>query len=99
MLPSLALSNVALAFASGSSTTSAALGHNAHIVSVNDVYGGMFCYIARVAATLQNLQSTFLDLENASDWEILTPSALTQRSCRSRARRIPFFGWCISLGS
>ncbi|KAF5324200.1 hypothetical protein D9619_011156 [Psilocybe cf. subviscida] len=69
-----AQSNVALAFSSGSSTTSAvlsALGPNAHIVSVNDVYGGTFRYISRVASTLQGLQSTFLDLENASDDEIL----------------------------
>ena len=64
----------ALAFASGSATTATvlqALGPNAHIVSVNDVYGGTFRYMTRVAAENQGLETTFLDLENASDDEII----------------------------
>ncbi|CAA7268584.1 unnamed protein product [Cyclocybe aegerita] len=64
----------ALAFASGSSTTATvlqSLGPNAHIVSVNDVYGGTFRYIRRVAAENQGLEATFLDLENASDEDII----------------------------
>ncbi|KAF8960464.1 Cys/Met metabolism PLP-dependent enzyme-domain-containing protein [Flammula alnicola] len=63
-----------LAFASGSSTTATvlqSLGPNAHIVSVNDVYGGTFRYIRRVAAENQGLEATFLDLETAGDDEIL----------------------------
>jgi cystathionine gamma-lyase len=41
----------AVAFASGSATTATvlqALGPNAHIVSVNDVYGGTFRYVPEV---------------------------------------------------
>ena len=63
-----------MAFASGSATTATvlqSLGPNAHIISVNDVYGGTFRYIRRVAAENQGLESTFMDLENSSDDEIL----------------------------
>ena len=63
-----------MAFASGSATTATvlqALGPNAHIVSVNDVYGGTFRYMRRVAAENQGLETTFLDLENAGEDEIL----------------------------
>ncbi|CCL99784.1 uncharacterized protein FIBRA_01806 [Fibroporia radiculosa] len=59
-----------LAFASGSSTTATvlqSLGPNAHIVSVNDVYGGTFRYMTRVAAENQGIETTFVDLENADD--------------------------------
>ncbi|KAH8117193.1 Cys/Met metabolism PLP-dependent enzyme-domain-containing protein [Phellopilus nigrolimitatus] len=55
-----------LAFASGSATTATvlqALGTDAHVLSVNDVYGGTFRYMTKVS----NLQTTFLDLENESD--------------------------------
>ncbi|PPQ68544.1 hypothetical protein CVT26_003353 [Gymnopilus dilepis] len=64
-----------LAFASGSATTATvlqALGPNAHIVSVNDVYGGTFRYIRRVAAENQGLEATFFDLESATDEEIVS---------------------------
>ncbi|KAF8198494.1 Cys/Met metabolism PLP-dependent enzyme-domain-containing protein [Pholiota molesta] len=64
----------ALAFASGSATTATvlqALGPNSHIVSVNDVYGGTFRYIRRVASENQGLEATFLDLETAGDDEII----------------------------
>lgn len=63
-----------MAFASGSATTATvlqSLGQNAHIVSVNDVYGGTFRYIRRVAAENQGLEATFLDMENAGDDVIL----------------------------
>ncbi|KAL9710053.1 cystathionine gamma-lyase cys3 [Leucoagaricus gongylophorus] len=59
----------ALAFASGSSTTATvlqSLGPNAHVISVNDVYGGTFRYMSRVAKENQGLQTTFMDLENLS---------------------------------
>jgi cystathionine gamma-lyase len=65
----------ALAFASGSSTTATvlqSLGSNAHIISVNDVYGGTFRYMRQVAAENQGLETTFLDLENASDNEFIS---------------------------
>ncbi|EKM56844.1 uncharacterized protein PHACADRAFT_254186 [Phanerochaete carnosa HHB-10118-sp] len=59
-----------IAFASGSSTTATvlqSLGPNAHIISVNDVYGGTFRYMTRVAKINQGLETTFLDLENVDD--------------------------------
>jgi cystathionine gamma-lyase len=34
---------------------------------VNDVYGGTFRYMSRVASENQGLETTFLDLENADD--------------------------------
>ncbi|PPQ73504.1 hypothetical protein CVT24_007650 [Panaeolus cyanescens] len=64
-----------LAFASGSATTATvlqSLGPSSHIVSVNDVYGGTFRYIRRVASENQGLEATFLDLELATDDEILS---------------------------
>jgi cystathionine gamma-lyase len=63
----------ALAFASGSATTATvlqSLGHNAHIVSVNDVYGGTFRYMTRVAKENQGLETTFVDLENADEAQV-----------------------------
>lgn len=63
----------ALAFSSGSSaiaTVLQALGPNAHIVSMNVVYGGTFRYMTRVAQENQGLETTFMDLEHASDEEI-----------------------------
>ncbi|KAH9933880.1 Cys/Met metabolism PLP-dependent enzyme-domain-containing protein [Fomitopsis serialis] len=63
-----------LAFASGSATTATvlqSLGPDAHIVSVNDVYGGTFRYMSRVATENQGLQTTFVDLEGADDEAIL----------------------------
>ncbi|KIJ63873.1 hypothetical protein HYDPIDRAFT_112848 [Hydnomerulius pinastri MD-312] len=65
----------ALAFSSGSATTATILqsaGPNAHVVSVNDVYGGTFRYLRRVASETQGLESTFVDLENADDEAILS---------------------------
>ncbi|RDB17457.1 Cystathionine gamma-lyase [Hypsizygus marmoreus] len=63
-----------LAFSSGSATTATvlqSLGPAAHIVSVNDVYGGTFRYMNRVAAENQGLETTFLDLETADDETIV----------------------------
>jgi len=63
----------ALAFASGSATTATviqSLGHNAHIVSVNDVYGGTFRYMTRVAKENQGVETTFVDLENADEEQV-----------------------------
>ncbi|KAL6299606.1 Cys/Met metabolism PLP-dependent enzyme-domain-containing protein [Sparassis latifolia] len=64
----------ALAFASGSATTATvlqSLGPDAHVVSVNDVYGGTFRYMSRVASENQGMEATFVDLENADDETIL----------------------------
>lgn len=66
----------ALAFSSGSATTATvlqSLGPGAHVVSVNDVYGGTFRYMTRVASENQALKTTFLDLETADD-ETITAS-------------------------
>ena len=56
----------ALAFSSGSATTSVvlqALDRDAHVLSVNDVYGGTFRYMTKVSG----LEVSFLDMENADD--------------------------------
>ena len=63
----------ALAFASGSATTATviqSLGAGAHVLSVNDVYGGTYRYLTNVA-TAQGVEVTFLDMEVASDQEIV----------------------------
>jgi cystathionine gamma-lyase len=39
----------------------------AHIISVNDVYGGTFRYMSRVASTTQSVSRSFLDLEDLSE--------------------------------
>ncbi|KIO22433.1 hypothetical protein M407DRAFT_9912 [Tulasnella calospora MUT 4182] len=64
----------AIAFSSGSAATATiiqSLGPNSHIVSVSDVYGGTFRYMNRVAAANQGLETTFVDLENASEDEVV----------------------------
>jgi cystathionine gamma-lyase len=56
----------ALAFSSGSATTSVvlqALDRDAHVLSVNDVYGGTFRYMTKVSG----LDVSFLDLEHTDD--------------------------------
>jgi cystathionine gamma-lyase len=63
----------ALAFASGSAATATvfnALGPGSHVLSVNDVYGGTFRYMTRVAKENQGVDVTFLDLENAEEQSI-----------------------------
>jgi cystathionine gamma-lyase len=45
-------------------------GHNAHVVSVNDICGGTFCYMTQVAKENQGLKVTFLDLENAGEEQV-----------------------------
>lgn len=65
----------ALTFASGSAATASllqSLGPGAHIISVNDVYGGTFRYMKRVAEEVQGLSVTFMDLEKAEDEGILS---------------------------
>ena len=77
-----------MAFASGLATTATllqSLGPNAHVLSVNDVYGGTFRYMHRVATENQGLESTFMDLENASDDEIL--DAIRENT------KVTFFFW------
>jgi cystathionine gamma-lyase len=74
----------ALAFASGSATTATmiqSLGPGAHIVSVNDVYGGTFRYMARVAAETQGVQTSFVDLESADDDTILAAFRENTKVC------------------
>jgi cystathionine gamma-lyase len=64
----------AVAFASGSATTATlvqSIGPNAHVLSVNDVYGGTFRYLKRVASEIQGIEASFLDLETADDDVIL----------------------------
>ncbi|KIY43495.1 hypothetical protein FISHEDRAFT_62576 [Fistulina hepatica ATCC 64428] len=78
MLASLESGAQGIAFSSGSATTATvlqSLGPNAHIISVNDVYGGTSRYMRRVASENQGLSVTFLDLETASNDTILNAIA------------------------
>jgi cystathionine gamma-lyase len=64
----------AIAFSSGSAVTATiinALGRDSHILSVNDVYGGTYRYMTRVAAENQGVEATFVDLEKEDDETIL----------------------------
>jgi cystathionine gamma-lyase len=64
----------ALAFASGSAATASMLqsiGSGAHVVSINDVYGGTFRYLSQVASHLQGIETTFLDFDLASDDDVI----------------------------
>lgn len=64
----------AITFSSGSATTATilqSLGPNAHVLSVNDVYGGTFRFLTRVAKETMGIESTFVDLENATDGDVL----------------------------
>lgn len=73
-----------LAFSSGSATTATvlqSLGPAAHIVSVNDVYGGTFRYMSRVASENQGLETTFLDLETADDKTIISSIKENTKVC------------------
>lgn len=73
-----------IAFASGSSTTATvlqSLGPDSHIISVNDVYGGTFRYMTKVAKINQGLDTTFLDLENADDETILAAIRPNTKVC------------------
>jgi cystathionine gamma-lyase len=47
------------------------LGPGAHLLSVNDVYGGTFRYMTQVASEGQGLETTFIDLETADDDTII----------------------------
>jgi len=49
-----------------------ALGPNAHILSVNDVYGGTYRYIKRVAGENQGVTSSYVNLQNEDDAAILS---------------------------
>ncbi|KIM72375.1 hypothetical protein PILCRDRAFT_803920 [Piloderma croceum F 1598] len=63
----------ALAFSSGSATTATilqSLGPGAHVLSVNDVYGGTRRYMTQVAGA-QGLDVTFLDLETSAEETII----------------------------
>ena len=64
-----------LAFASGSATTATvinALGPNAHVLSVNDVYGGTYRFIKRVAGENQGVTSSYVNLQDEDDNAILS---------------------------
>lgn len=73
-----------LAFASGSAATATvfnAIGSGSHVVSVNDVYGGTFRYMKRVAKENQGVDVTFLDLENLEEESILAALRPNTKVC------------------
>jgi cystathionine gamma-lyase len=83
----------ALAFSSGSATTATilqSLGAGAHVLSVNDVYGGTRRYMTQVAGA-QGLDVTFLDLEVSAEETII--EAL-QPNTKVRTYHSTFF-WAI----
>lgn len=57
----------ALAFSSGSAVTASLL-HllpvGAHVISVNDVYGGTYRYFTKVAEVAQGLKCQFVDMQD-----------------------------------
>ncbi|KAJ2922696.1 hypothetical protein H1R20_g14390, partial [Candolleomyces eurysporus] len=60
----------ALCFGSGSAATGVvvqALGNGAHVLCVNDVYGGTYRYLKRVASEIQSVEVTLLDLETVDE--------------------------------
>ncbi|KAJ2927801.1 hypothetical protein H1R20_g9290, partial [Candolleomyces eurysporus] len=60
----------ALCFGSGSAATGVvvqALGNGAHVLCVNDVYGGTYRYLKRVASEIQSIEVTLLDLETVDE--------------------------------
>ncbi|KAF8310512.1 hypothetical protein DL93DRAFT_2084519 [Clavulina sp. PMI_390] len=66
--------HTALAVSSGTAATGlfiASLGAGAHILSVNDVYGGTSRYLRHVAGTIQGVATSFVDLESSTDETIL----------------------------
>jgi cystathionine beta-lyase/cystathionine gamma-synthase len=50
---------------------------------VNDVYGGTFRYLVRVAKVTMGTETTFLDLENAADDEVLGAMKENTKVCLS----------------
>ncbi|CED84208.1 Cystathionine beta-lyases/cystathionine gamma-synthases [Phaffia rhodozyma] len=66
-LASLENGSDAFAFSSGSAATQCAiqmLSTGAHVLSVSDVYGGTFRYLAKVGSAVQGLETTFIDLND-----------------------------------
>lgn len=70
----------ALAFSSGSATTATilqSLDRDAHVLSVNDVYGGTFRYMTKVSG----LGTTFLDMEHTGDHDIFAAIRPNTKVC------------------
>lgn len=81
-----------LAFSSGSAATATvlqSLGPGSHIVSVNDVYGGTFRYMSRVARENQGLETTFVDLETADDAAFISAIRENTKVCSCSAVYLP----------
>ncbi|KAF7312398.1 hypothetical protein MIND_00253200 [Mycena indigotica] len=60
----------ALAFASGSAATATviqSLGPNAHLIAVNDVYGGTWRYMNKVAQELSGLEVSWINPEGSAE--------------------------------
>ncbi|KAF9506707.1 hypothetical protein BS47DRAFT_1352456 [Hydnum rufescens UP504] len=92
----------ALALASGSSATALvinSLGPKAHVLSVNDVYGGTARYLTKVASFTQGVETTFADLENASDEEIAASFRPQHQNCLDNTFLSPFYSSPLLLGA
>lgn len=74
----------AIAFSSGSATTATliqAVGPNAHVLCMNDVYGGTFRYLKQVAAETQGVEASFVDFETADDDAVLAAFQPNTKVC------------------
>ncbi|KDN39542.1 hypothetical protein K437DRAFT_259035 [Tilletiaria anomala UBC 951] len=74
-----------LAFSSGSAVTSTILSSlppHAHVVSVNDVYGGTHRYFTRVANVAQHIETTFVDMDSDDALEQRLQDAVRPQSTK-----------------
>ncbi|KIJ31129.1 hypothetical protein M422DRAFT_267200 [Sphaerobolus stellatus SS14] len=75
----------ALALASVSATTATtlqALGMSTHVLGINNIYGGTFRYMSKVASQLQGLETAFVDFNSATDEELIWGETLTNPTLR-----------------
>ncbi|KIJ30835.1 hypothetical protein M422DRAFT_267542 [Sphaerobolus stellatus SS14] len=70
------------ALASVSTTTATilqALGTGAHVLGINNIYGGTFRYMSKMASQLQGLETTFVDFNSATDEAVLASIRLNTK--------------------
>ena len=84
----------AIAFSSGMAaiaTIVQAMGPNAHVLSVNEVYSGTSRYLKEVASETQALEASFVDLESTDDNAILAAFQPNTKVCRSPAFYLTYY--------
>lgn len=86
----------AIAFSSGMAAVATLMqtaGQNAHLVSVNDIYGGTFRYLKQVATETQGVETTLVDFEK-DDRTILAAFRRNTKVCHLLVLRAA----CCSFG-